>query len=155
MGNAGKITPDVRGDDDYFGRAVAISGNLAIVGAYGYNETDHDGDIASYAGAAYVFEVDVDTTGNGTPDQAWIQRYKILSNQKPNDGISGTASSENFGRGVAINGDWAMIGAHQAHAPDVEGASDEGAVYPIKIKSGYFILPTISEGTFTDIVYRD
>ena len=39
-------------NDNIFGKAVAISGNLAIVGAYGEGEAG-----GSYAGKAYVYQI--------------------------------------------------------------------------------------------------
>ncbi len=70
---------------DMFGMSVAISGDLAIVGAQGDN---------SYRGSAYIFKrIDVN----------WVQQTKLLAS----DG----AASDMFGSSVSISGDWAIVGA--------------------------------------------
>lgn len=76
--------------DDRFGNAVAISGDVAVVGAYQADASALD------SGAAYVFRFD----GNG-----WGQDAKIVAS----DG----ADSDWFGWSVALDGDAAMIGAYQ------------------------------------------
>ncbi|MCP4361989.1 MAG: PKD domain-containing protein, partial [Chloroflexi bacterium] len=68
---------------DYFGYSVALSGDRAIVGAYGHN-----------TGAAYIFVHD--QTG-------WHEKAKLV----PDDG-----AYNNFGYSVAIDGDQAIIGAY-------------------------------------------
>jgi len=74
------------GDDDRFGAAVAISGDLAVVGAW------RDDDNGSNAGAAYVFAV---STGQ--------ELFKLLAS----DGIPGAS----FGLSVAVSGDRILVGA--------------------------------------------
>jgi hypothetical protein len=74
------------GDDDRFGASVAISGNLAVVGAW------RDDDQGSNAGAAYVFDV---SSGQ--------ELFKLVAS----DGIPGAS----FGLSVAISGDRILIGA--------------------------------------------
>ncbi len=71
---------------DRFGYSVAISGNTAIVGAYG------DDDVISFSGSAYLFDV---TTGN--------QIAKLTATD--------AAPLEFFGRSVAISGNTAIVGA--------------------------------------------
>ena len=44
----GKLVADDAGKDDYFGRAVGISGDVAVVGAEGKNDA---------SGSAYLFDV--------------------------------------------------------------------------------------------------
>lgn len=75
--------------DDFFGTSVAISGDLAVIGAYGE-------DIGSNAdqGAAYVF------VRNGT---IWTLQAKLIVF----DGVEG----DNFGTSVAISGDFVVVGA--------------------------------------------
>jgi hypothetical protein len=75
---------------DYFGYAVALSGDTALIGAY-----RDDYDIFGDAGSAYVF-----TRDGGT----WDSGIKLLAA----DGAGG----DNFGHSVAISGDIALIGAH-------------------------------------------
>jgi hypothetical protein len=97
---------------DYFGSAVAISGDTIIAGApveasnaRGINGNQPNNE-ASFAGAAYVF------VRSGT---RWLQQaYLKASNTDPSD---------NFGASVAISGDTAVIGASQeaSNATGVNG----------------------------------
>eukprot|EP01084_Bolivina_argentea_P089674 161760_1 len=75
---------------DMFGRAVAISGNLAVIGAHfdAHNET--------VSGLAYVFE-------RNAPTDRWVQTHKLV----PMDGNTG----DKFGLSVAIYGHYILIGA--------------------------------------------
>ena len=77
---------------DQFGRAVAIDGDTAVIGAF-----DHE-DVGSVLGAAYVFRFDPDRSGS------WIEQQKLLPNPNPWTNF--------FGWSVAIDGDTAVIGAH-------------------------------------------
>ncbi len=100
-----KLLADDRAAGDEFGHCVAISGNLAAVGAW-----KDDGPVPSAdCGAAYVFQRD----GSGS----WIQTAKLLAS----DG----AAQDNFGNSVAISGDVAIVGAYHA---DTLG-TDRGAAY--------------------------
>jgi hypothetical protein len=89
---------------DYFGYAVDISGNRAIVGA-----PFHEGGWSG-AGAAYFFERD----GNGI----WHEVSKVQASDK--------GSGDNLGWSVAIDGEWAAIAAYKE---DNSGGSESGAVY--------------------------
>ena len=99
-----KIVASDAASSDIFGLSVAIDGDYAIVGAYG----DDDG--GSSSGSAYIFKRD------GTD---WNQETKIVA--------SDAASYDNFGKSVAIDGDYAVVGAHQKN--DVDGQQHEGAAY--------------------------
>ena len=88
---------------DNFGISVAVSGNTAVVGAFG----DEIG--SSRQGSAYVF------ARSGT---TWTQQAKLITS----DG----APIDQAGRSVAISGDTAVIGANQA---DVGANTDQGAAY--------------------------
>jgi hypothetical protein len=70
---------------DYFGYSVSLSGDTALIGALGVNNTK---------GVAYVF------TRTGT---TWTQQAKLLAA----DGASG----DNFGCSVFLSGDNALVGA--------------------------------------------
>ena len=89
---------------DYFGYSVAISGDYAIVGAYG------DDDQGNSAGAAYIFFND----GSGN----WTQTQKLLAS----DG----QTFDYFGVGVAISGDYAIVGAWGV---DDQGNRCRGGLY--------------------------
>jgi len=86
--------------NDYFGYSVAISGNYAIVGAYG------DDDVPSDSGSAYIFNVSTGT-----------QVQKLLA--------SDAAASDLFGISVAISGNYAIVGAQS----DDDGGTDSGSAY--------------------------
>jgi hypothetical protein len=75
-------------NDDYFGCSVAISGDTAIVGAYG----EDTGGLS--AGSAYIFQYQAGR---------WQEVKQILSSDKEADG--------KFGYSVAISGDTAIVGA--------------------------------------------
>ncbi|WP_437669506.1 FG-GAP repeat protein [Sorangium sp. So ce131] len=97
-----KLLADDGAAGDNFGYAVALSGDTALVGAYG----DDDG--AANAGSAYVF---VRTGGT------WTQQQKLRA--------SDAAANDNFGWSVALSGDTALVGAYQ----DDDGAANSGSAY--------------------------
>ena len=100
----------------FFGLAVALSGDRVIIGA------PHDDEAT---GAAYIFE----RTGN-----TWREVVKLFA---PN-----AEEGDFFGRGLAISGDWALVGSER----DDDGCTDlppggelfceSGAVYAIQRTSG-------------------
>jgi len=112
-------------EEDYFGQAVAISGDTVMVGASGEDSAavgvngDQGDDESTLAGAAYVFEQDGST---------WSQTaYLKASNTDPLDG---------FGRAVAVSDDTALIASlEESSALGVNGdqtdnsAPEAGAVY--------------------------
>ena len=115
---------------DWFGRAVAISGDTVVIGAYqedgsamGVNGTVNE--LSSNSGAAYVF------VRSGT---AWSQQAYLKASQ-----VSG---ADNFGISVAVSGDTVVVGAlfEDGGATGVNGtvnelAPDTGAAY-IFVRSG-------------------
>jgi uncharacterized repeat protein (TIGR01451 family) len=112
--------------NDQFGLNVAISGDTAVVGAYGEdsNATGVDGNqtdnSTSLSGAAYVFA----RSGSTWSQQAYLK-------------ASNTGASDFFGNSVAISGDIVMVGApfEDSNATGVDGdqsdnsASNSGAAY--------------------------
>jgi hypothetical protein len=90
---------------DYFGWSVSISGDLAIVGAWGDDDKGID------SGSAYIFRWD------GT---AWVQQQKLLAS----DG----AADDWFGWSVSISGDYAIVGAYR----DDDKEYDSGSAYIFK-----------------------
>ena len=105
-----KITASDGTADDRFGYSVAISGDYAVVGAYG------DCDVGLYTGSSYIFK------RYGT---AWTEHDKTTAS----DGAAGGG----FGYSVAISGDYVVVGA-----PWDDGAgSASGSAYiydiPIRI----------------------
>jgi uncharacterized protein (TIGR03437 family) len=92
---------------DYFGQAVAISGETVVVGAWGEDSTatgvneNQSSTGAQNSGAAYVF------IRNGT---TWTQQAYLKA--------SNTNADDSFGRSVAISGETIVIGA-----PDEDSGS--------------------------------
>lgn len=121
--------PDLR---DWFGHAVAISGDTIVVGAplEQSNATGIDGDetnnLAESAGAAYVF------VRNGT---AWTKQAYLKA--------SNTQAEDIFGASVAIDGDTIAVGAglEDSAATGINGdesdnnAVNSGAMY-VFVRSG-------------------
>lgn len=101
-GRSAKMTAADGQAGDFFGYSLRISGDYAVVGAYG----DDDNGIDS--GSAYVFERD----GDG-----WIQEAKLTAD----DGQAGDA----FGLSVAISGEYIIVGAYE----DDDLGSGAGAAY--------------------------
>ena len=85
-----KLTASDGADGDYFGYSVALSGDTALVGAYGAN---------GFEGAAYVF------TRSGT---TWTQQAELTD---PDVGSISSPGGFYFGGAVALDGDTALIGA--------------------------------------------
>ena len=73
---------------DFFGWSVSISGDVALVGAWGNDE------VGEFSGSAYVFRYD------GT---SWVEEQKFVA--------SDAATFDLFGRSVSISGDVALVGA--------------------------------------------
>ena len=86
---------------DTFGIGACLSGDVAVVGAWGDDQAGAD------AGAAYVFRRD----DNGTPldpsDDVWTQEAKLI----PNDAVSGDL----FGVDCSISGNRVVVGATQCN----------------------------------------
>jgi hypothetical protein len=83
--NSGVVASD-GATDDFFGTSVSISGDYAVIGAYGKN---------SNQGKAFIF--------NRT-DTGWVETDTITAS----DGTAG----DFFGASVSISGDYAVIGAY-------------------------------------------
>ena len=94
--------------NDQFGNSVSISGDTAVIGAYGDDLTG-----GSDTGSAYVF---VNSGGPGAP--GWAQQAKLTA--------SDAAPSDGFGYSVSLSGDVAVVGAwNDVHA----GGNDAGSAY--------------------------
>jgi len=111
-----KLRPSDSASGDEFGFSVAISGNLAIIGAL------DDDDNGENSGAVYVFDV---TTGQ--------QIFKLMAT----DGDAG----DFFGNSVALNGNVAIIGA----TGDTDNGSYSGSAYVFDVATDrqlFKLLPT-------------
>jgi len=91
--------------NDRFGWSVSISGDYAIIGAYG------DADDGYYSGSIYIFT---------RQDSNWSQQAKLLAS----DGNIG----DFFGWSVSISSDYAIIGAYG----DDDNGSSSGSAYIFK-----------------------
>ena len=97
-----KLTASDGAEFDEFGR-VSISGDYAVIGAYG------DDDNGNRSGSAYIFERD----GAGN----WSETQKLTAS----DG----AGFDQFGSSVSISGDYAVIGASY----DSDDGFNSGSAY--------------------------
>ena len=95
-----KIDPPAPVADGYFGYAVSISGDYAVVGAFG--EDGGIGGANNFAGAVYFFH----RTGVINPNE-WAQRTRVVE-------TTYGLANDNFGRSVSIDGDYAIIGSPYA-----------------------------------------
>lgn len=103
-----KLTASDSADFDNFGSAVAISGDTAVVGAYGDDDEFMD------SGAAYVF---VRSEG------VWSQQTKLVASDPGED--------DNFGHMVAISGNTALVGGYL----NDDAGMNSGSVY-VFVRSG-------------------
>ncbi len=94
-----KIHPEVGYITDFFGVAVGMSGNYAIIGAWG------DDEIAANSGAAYIY-----FNNEGT----WVEHTKLLASNGYQNG--------KFASRVDVSGDYAVGATTQYN-------NDRGAVY--------------------------
>ena len=98
-----ELSPNVNVDSDWYGRAVAVSGDSIVVGAYGDSQIDLG------AGATYLFNQD--SAG------VWSLQQKLIA--------SDAAASDNFGFSVDMDGDNLVVGAYREDA----NGTDAGSVY--------------------------
>lgn len=97
-----KLTASDAAAVDVFGASVSLDGDTALIGAYA---NDDDG---SNSGSAYVF---------ARSGSLWSEQSKLTA--------SDAAAADQFGRGVSIHGDTAVIGASR----DDDNGSDSGSAY--------------------------
>lgn len=95
-----KLTASDGNEIDVFGRAVSISANFVIVGAY------LDDDNGNESGSAYIFR---DNESN------WVQQNKLL--------LSDGDLNDRFGYSVAISGAYALVGAYTDNEFGVQSGS--------------------------------
>ena len=118
-----KLSPSDGAEDQRFGITVALSGQMALVGAFG------DADNGPLSGAAYVFDA---TSGQ--------ELFKLTAS----DG----AQDDWFGRAVAISGQMVVIGADQ----DDDDGSRSGSAYVFDISTGQELFKlTASDGEANDL----
>ena len=100
-----KLTASDGAGGDRFGYSVSISGDYAIVGAWGDDNYPYE------SGSAYVFYY------NGT---SWTEQAKLLA--------SDSAAYDLFGYSVSISGDYAIVGAYA----DDDNGDMSGSAYIFK-----------------------
>ena len=107
-----KITAQDGAERHYFGNSVAISGDLAIVGAYGDDESGMN------SGSAYLFRKD----GNN-----YVQEQKITAQN--------LAEGDRFGFSVSISDTAVLVGSYG----DDENGTDSGAAYVFRHNDGNWV----------------
>ncbi len=110
-----KIVPSDRSANDIFGFSVSISGNYAIVGAYGNCEDVNGNNYQNAAGSAYIFE------RNSSGE--WIEVQKLVASDRNIGDL--------FGKAVCIDGNRAIV-ASVMNDSDLNGGNlqtNAGAIY--------------------------
>jgi hypothetical protein len=103
---------------DYFGNSVAISGNYAIVSAYGEDDAG-----ATDSGKAYIFSV---STG-------------ALVHTLNNPNAYGTSNLDYFGNSVAISGNYAIVSANLEDDTSGTNGLSSGKAYIFNVSTGTLI----------------
>ena len=119
---ADKLTAFTRGNQDNFGRSLAIDGDTIVVGAYG-TETMGDGAQVK-TGSTFVF---------AKPSGGWATRTETAKLT-----ASDAAENDYFGYSVAVDGDTVVVGAYG----DNDAGNDSG--------SAYVFTEPISDGGWAD-----
>jgi hypothetical protein len=127
-----KITATDRGQLAFFGRSVAISGNIIVAGAVGESKNASGTNPLYDAGSAYIYEKDLGGINN------WGFVKKIVASDR--------AVNDVFGNPVAISGSTIAIAAIQddEDAKGQHGIAEAGSVYFFKGGCGSF---TMSAGS--------
>lgn len=122
-----KLLPSNGSEEDFFGLAVAISGDVAIVGAA------QDSDKGNNSGAAYIFRFD---------GENWNEEAKLVSSEGEYGDL--------FGRPVDISGDVVIVGAN---SDDNNNGVHSGAAYIYRFDGNSWIEETklvASDGEYAD-----
>jgi|GEM_PF-2488485 len=111
-----KVVSSQRAFGGLFGHSVAISGERAVVGAYG-EDFNYSDQLSDQVGAAYVFKKNEGGQNN------WARIKRIIA-PVPN-------IRDQFGLSVAINGDQIIVGAQQEDEDQNEMSynSEAGSAY--------------------------
>lgn len=120
-----KVTPSLRADQDYFGFAVSISGDVIVIGSEGEDHDSTGFDFQYNAGAAYVFE----RSSNGV----WVEVQKLVAFDRN--------AEDSFGYSVYVSGNQIAVGAlFEDHSPpQLNYKLNAGAAYIFqKNTSGYW-----------------
>lgn len=127
---AGGFAPDAKlqardaAASDFFGRAVALSGETALVGAM-YRDVPGSSGTATDAGAAYVF-----VRGSAR----WNETQMLTADD--------AQARDLFAFSLALDGDVAVVGAYLADLPDAAGGisrGNAGAAYVFERSGDRFV----------------
>lgn len=114
-----ELTPSVRGNGDWFGISVAVSGNTVVVGAF-------DPNIEQY-GTAYVYV---------KPTSGWANMTQVAA-------LTSSDNGQGFGTSVAISGNTIVVGAADTSNFDPQAAGP-GAAYVFVEPAGGWVNMTES-----------
>jgi hypothetical protein len=118
----GKLVASDRQAEDWFGQHLAISGDVALVGASEEDEDENGGNNMNSSGSVYVFERD--------EGGSWNQTQKLVASNR--------AAFDQFGWGLAVSGDQALISA-PAEDDDADGLnslSSSGSLFVFERQAG-------------------
>ena len=121
-----KVVASDRNSDDFFGGAIAMSGNYLVVGAGGEDEDANGGNRVEGSGSAYIFE--------RNQDGFWVEIQKIVASDR--------AHANFFGGSISISGDYIIVGTDRVD-DDIAGENtfnEAGAAYIFeKNQAGFWI----------------
>ena len=131
-GQVAKLTASDAAGGDWFGFSVSISGDYAVVGAWGNDDAGTD------SGSAYIFY------RNQGGDDNWGQVAKLTA--------SDAAVGDHFSWSVSISGDYAVVGADL----DDDAGSGSGSAYVfVKPSSGWADMTQTAKLTASDAAGGD
>jgi len=131
-----KLVAEENGWNDSFGAAVAVDGNLMVVGApYEDGCTDAGDDGCSSAGAAYVF-------ARGS-DGSWEQEAVLKAMDVAGNGFAANNWAW-FGEEVAISGDTIVIGTE--YDDNCDAASNDGTNAACYSSGAAFVFTRATDG---------
>ena len=110
-----KIVSHDRKEEQWFGRSLDLCGDRLIAGTFGEYIDTIGGNIMVGAGAAYIFEKQVDNT--------WLEVQKVVADDR--------STGAWFGTDVSVYKDYAVVGAEQEDNDESgnDYLEDAGAVY--------------------------
>ena len=112
-----KIYASDHAQNDFYGGAIDLDGNIAVIGAELEDHDESGGDFVSGAGSAYIYE--------RQPNGIWQEVQKVIGEGREIDDL--------FGASVSIKDDQIAIGAWRADEPDGQDLLfDVGAAYIFK-----------------------
>jgi Tol biopolymer transport system component len=133
-GEVKKLTASDFADGDSFGNAVAISGDVVVVGAlFDDHDTTKDGIDELDAGAAYIFE------RNQGGSNIWGEVKKLVASDGVGEPKGPGTPRDLFGASVAISGNTIVVGAREKQRDtNTDGNLEErvGAAYIFERNQG-------------------